>query len=1516
MTRSRMIQRLLASVFFLGTLAHPAFAQLDPKLQVTATDFLDLFQKSANLSAKPEIGTVFDFSGSMNRMMFHASYPNQAGDDDLYGNRTDSSYVNVVAQISKSAGVYSLTGLMLDNTNTTSPIAVGTTFTLTISSGKGGGVYTFTGLGLVRPDGQYVTAADADAASVAPLTANDPTGVAGFIVGRPYGSKDVRNWIRAASHARFSCKSPGGITRVIDLPLNWAVLPNGTNAPLPTTYPINPLPRLTVKDTKPTTPVTYDFDTTYLGASGSNTMLGVLGSTNTDGGFSTGRVGNTGSNVMLFRTRYLEWVYFGVNSSGNRAIQDIFGATTLVSSLAATAYPTNPVSGVVVGPFTNTIPNTNRIQAVKIAAIKTWLNYQDKVFWAFRILGYKLTSSSASPAPTPIPGGAITSDVNGDTYPNGGTTNDSSSDQSWYLLNGDSDNGIKAISKCVATTGTPLTTTTATELMQFQDGSIPFSRVETTYNTAVGADNSNAVYECTKHFFILFTDGVPNESPSPVETYPSAFPYISSASAGNALVVPNLSKLDSGGGYWNTMTLAAAAAHLGDTANGGMALPGAAYSGSNPSNYAPFAVLSRKLRNIPIPPATLPAVFMSNYQFTTWHPVQTMTVGINLGENWATPSPNPINPYTNPSKPIATDVTAPKFRLLASATAGDPLRITWDISTVQPYPTDGSIPGVNNVFYFDGRSPDAIVTGLGIAFASAIAISNLNETSTPTTPFVGLGLANQIYLGTFLPPSSGGPIWGGDLRMYATKTNPDSSTSLVDSSLTAISTPDATNSQWNASDIFTVKGANRQWYNRNVWTRLPGTGAAPNPGLIPFTDATGTLFDAVKTSFAIGLNSAVTPPTVDAQKQALLQTLLGAKSGVGGARTSIPNADSVMRDIINSSPTVAEYDLNDASLVAALKTASPYLGGKLGSPISPDMHFRVIFVGDNLGFLHAFGELAINKLSIPANPASPKVTTGWVDELWAYYPTDFLQNADYYLTFTNPHRFAVDGSPLVYHLDLPQGTAISGDGKVNNGEKAVLVFGLRKGGRSYYALDISNPLVPKLGPNGTNAAVTNLGWALVPDESATFDSARIETGATPASVTAIIGKMGFSSCIPAVGRVIFGSPQVFRDAIFLGGGYSTPDVEKAFNAVTPPLLGRSVIALDAIKGSIMGMWDLSGISGMGPVPAGVIPFEFFANTGLAQRAYFSDLFGGLWALGSQQQLTGTFAKFRSDSSALDQWTDDGTRKPASLAVRPVYRQAVSPAVSNNGLLSTLPAPFRIGNYPATRGSDPKVAPAAVGIALESGDRNNPLDRNYTTLNLKPTQHRITVVFDRQDSNKLGLDSSGTTDTQLQDMSSQGTENAPIITPGDPAFYLNDTNGKYGYFANFPTATAPFVSKGISQPIVLSYVLLYSYFSPKSSDPCTGGSGETISTRVCNVLFPVITSTKVSAVSPVCASGSVFTWTGVASDFTAKSNIVALQGGMSVPAGSPSGTKAVVSLQTITGNQGGRFPKPRVWRVVH
>jgi type IV pilus assembly protein PilY1 len=106
----------------------------------------------------------------------------------------------------------------------------------------------------------------------------------------------------------------------------------------------------------------------------------------------------------------------------------------------------------------------------------------------------------------------------------------------------------------------------------------------------------------------------------------------------------------------------------------------------------------------------------------------------------------------------------------------------------------------------------------------------------------------------------------------------------------------------------------------------------------------------------------------------------------------------------------------------------------------------MVFFGANDGMLHAV-------LDVEVNTSGVETLSG--KEAWAFIPPDQLNRLKYMIEGTT-HRDYVDSSPKIYFHD------VYGDGFVDSGDgdKVILVCGMRKGGSSYFALDVTDPLAP------------------------------------------------------------------------------------------------------------------------------------------------------------------------------------------------------------------------------------------------------------------------------------------------------------------------------------------------------------------------------------------------------------------------------------------------------------------------
>jgi hypothetical protein len=110
---------------------------------------------------------------------------------------------------------------------------------------------------------------------------------------------------------------------------------------------------------------------------------------------------------------------------------------------------------------------------------------------------------------------------------------------------------------------------------------------------------------------------------------------------------------------------------------------------------------------------------------------------------------------------------------------------------------------------------------------------------------------------------------------------------------------------------------------------------------------------------------------------------------------------------------------------------------------------EVLYVTTNQGYLHA---IDVNSPTTPGD-------TGGGSELWAFMPNQMVG------TLQSQIAGAVAG-PHIYGLDGPMTTLladVNGNGLIDPAtDKAILYFGMRRGGRSYFAVDVSNPNDPQL----------------------------------------------------------------------------------------------------------------------------------------------------------------------------------------------------------------------------------------------------------------------------------------------------------------------------------------------------------------------------------------------------------------------------------------------------------------------
>lgn len=239
------------------------------------------------------------------------------------------------------------------------------------------------------------------------------------------------------------------------------------------------------------------------------------------------------------------------------------------------------------------------------------------------------------------------------------------------------------------------------------------------------------------------------------------------------------------------------------------------------------------------------------------------------------------------------------------------------------------------------------------------------------------------------------------------------------------------------------------------------------------------------------------------------------------------------------------------------KPVSIAYGGTVGNPDPAD---QTIFAGTNDGFLHA----------IDARTGA---------ERWAFIPPEFL--GDQSLLRDNAaspdKRYGIDGTIRAL-------VQADGDGVIepDEGERAYLFFGMRRGGSSYYGLDVSRPDSPRV------------LW-------------RLDRTALPG--------LGQSWSTPAPTRMrIQGARQNAQSLVLVFGGGYDPSQDKLAGSTDPH--GNALFIIDALDGGLLwhagpGGSDFEAGDMRYSIPADVRIIDLDLD-GFADRLYAADMGGQVW----------------------------------------------------------------------------------------------------------------------------------------------------------------------------------------------------------------------------------------------------------------------------------------------------------------
>ncbi|WP_028864176.1 pilus assembly protein [Psychromonas aquimarina] len=338
-----------------------------------------------------------------------------------------------------------------------------------------------------------------------------------------------------------------------------------------------------------------------------------------------------------------------------------------------------------------------------------------------------------------------------------------------------------------------------------------------------------------------------------------------------------------------------------------------------------------------------------------------------------------------------------------------------------------------------------------------------------------------------------------------------------------------------------------------------------------------------------------------------------------------------------------------------------------------------LLVGTNAGFLHMFTDNTNDELD---------QTDDTITENWAFIPAELLP-------FGLSLRDAPASSEHQYGMDLsPIAIKIYDSGSL---QKIIAIVGMRRGGGSYYAVDITNHDVPKL------------AWKI--------DAA-----------TSGFSELAQTWSMPSIGTFAYkvGSEEKVEPGLVFGGGYDTnkdtciPSDSETCNDVS----GRAVYIVNAVSGEKI--WSVDGSSCAeddkhcirDSIPSQVSLLDGDGD-GYIDRLYTGDTGGNLWRMDFAGTDTSKWSTIKLAVLGGDTASTDRRFFVTPVVVR-TYENHVTK--SDEGVFTYSKVPYD-------------------GILLGSGDRAHPasstdVDDSFFSVrdyNINPTLFGVTGFPDKPTS---------------------------------------------------------------------------------------------------------------------------------------------------------------------------------------
>jgi type IV pilus assembly protein PilY1 len=453
-------------------------------------------------------------------------------------------------------------------------------------------------------------------------------------------------------------------------------------------------------------------------------------------------------------------------------------------------------------------------------------------------------------------------------------------------------------------------------------------------------------------------------------------------------------------------------------------------------------------------------------------------------------------------------------------------------------------------------NPAVVVDGLRTTMNQILSVSTtFVSASVPVNVFSRTQLLNDVYVALFQPDITAKPFWVGNVKKLKSQVYEVPCAADAAAGCTAT----------RQVRLVDALGADA----------IDDDGRIRNTGLTFWTDSSRIAADPVRGVLAgrdgrfvnLGGAGQKIPGLITAAAPGNLNTELGARQmylypGSGTTLTAL-NADLTLSASLQTSLLAADvaealrilkhvrgYDTYDQDSDTNMTEVRPWL-------MADPLHSRPLAI--NYGALPGYTQtnpaifIAVGTndglMHFMRNTTSAGAESG--AEAWAVLPFDLLSILKTLAVNTplTQRLYGVDGAPTALMQDL------DGDGTIEaaSGERVFLYFGMRRGGRAYYALDVTDPTTPYF------------LWRITPTDRTWGPKADGLSGGSRTSTD--FAELGLTFSQPKVARVQTGitaaGVPIVKDALVFAGGYDA--AANDYNAATKAAFQSAGVSAGSIN---------------------------------------------------------------------------------------------------------------------------------------------------------------------------------------------------------------------------------------------------------------------------------------------------------------------------------------------------------------